>query len=588
MTTRIFSRRLLSALVLSALIAWTIAIFEPIKSTVQNWEELTHGFGPLLRYLITPFSVIFGTLALLSLPMARLAPDRWLAILVALQVGLWAQGNLFLWNYGSFDGTAIDWAEHQSKGVLEAAAWLLVFTLALLRSRVVASHALRIAALTTALQLASLTGHMLDNWPLSKKPDHVEATPGRAASFSLYSNDSNILVIILDSFQSDFFSEAMIDESLTAAMPPGFTFYRNATSLYPTTQFSLQSILTSQAVPSGENSVNWRRLAMKESLPSVLANEGFDVTLTSFTPWLLACATSGHRYRCFGSSPLAAPNPDANVRLDTTKMFNAGLFRLAPHFLKFGIYDGGDWRVPPLYPVQTEIDDDPRIDIKMRLDLSIFDTLTRLASVADVAPRFRMLHLFAAHAPPMVDESCSFDLRFDREGYIATSRCVLSRLFEFLTRLDELGIYDRSLIFVVGDHGSSLVPVAPDSASSWPPPTKSSKSAGESITPNFNVGVPLFLAKGLDERHPLRVSDLPVSLCDIPSSIADTLNLKKKFECQSIFSIEEGESRTRSHYRHIGIFEQRKKPRRERMYFDFDEYSIQGHSWFAEAWKPDD
>ena len=46
-----------------------------------------------------------------------------------------------------------------------------------------------------------------------------------------------------------------------------------------------------------------------------------------------------------------------------------------------------------------------------------------------------------------------------RRRAIEATHCTLSRVYEYLDKLDEIGVYDQSLIFVVGDHGQSRSPL---------------------------------------------------------------------------------------------------------------------------------
>ena len=50
--------------------------------------------------------------------------------------------------------------------------------------------------------------------------------------------------------------------------------------------------------------------------------------------------------------------------------------------------------------------------------------------------------------------------------------------------------------------------------------------------------VPVFLAKPLGDRHALRISDEPVSLCDVPRSVFDSLAMEHDFGCESVFSVQ--------------------------------------------------
>ena len=102
---------------------------------------------------------------------------------------------------------------------------------------------------------------------------------------------------------------------------------------------------------------------------------------------------------------------------------------------------------------------------------------------------------------------------------------------------------------------------------------------------HFWRGVPLFLAKPLGSRHSLRISDLPVSLCDIPKSIFDALSIENDFECESIFSGERRRQAPRMHYRYPSVAERRALGSKG---LTFEKFMVVGHSWLPESWIPFD
>jgi hypothetical protein len=273
-------------------------------------------------------------------------------------------------------------------------------------------------------------------------------------------------------------------------------------------------------------------------------------------------------------------------REDVSNLFALGLFRLAPHLLKPQIYDAGSWQARLLYPPQKPGGRDPRIKYKTRTDLAVFDELVASASADGTAPRFRFLHFFGAHRPISVDKSCRFDGTHghSRSKDINATHCVLSQLFAFLHKLDEIGVYDQSVIFVLADHGNDApldVSVAsPALPENEIPSELTPKSAGPSVKEPWR-GVPLFLAKPLGDRQPLRISDLPVSLCDVPMSVIDALSIEGNFECESIFSVRNPRQTPRIHYRYPTVAERRE------LGLDgltFEKHSVQGHSWLPDSW----
>jgi hypothetical protein len=583
--------RLLRALVLAALIAGSVMLFEPLKSAVLNWDEISTGPAELLRRLLPPFAATFAALAALAAGLCLMAPQRGPALLVAAYAALYAQGNLLVWPYGSFDGSALDWAAHAGKGVLELLVWLALFSGALLRPAPLARRALTIAALILALQGASLAGHLRENAPFAEKPEPATSASSHATDLSRFSRRSNVIVIVLDAVQSDIFAEAMREPDLAEAMPPGFTFYRNAVSLYVSTQFGLQSILTSRAVPDGEHAVKWRRQEMRRSLPARLASAGFDVKIMTFAYNKLACAESRAHFTCIRNASLI--RWDAARRADVSALFGLGLFRLAPHFLKPRVYDAGEWRLPQLYPPEVESERDPAINERTRLDLDIFAKLTKELETADVAPRFRFLHFSGAHVPETIDAACRARARgTPRALAVATTRCVLSQTYALLRALDSAGGYDASVVLIVGDHGHRLLAIEPAQAEPPLPPDvtaaglRRARPAAAPVLADSQRGVPVFLAKPIGARHPLRVSDRPVSLCDVPASIFDALDLAADFACESVFAEAERRHTPRLHYRYPSYLEQRKRPPDLRHRFRFAKFAVLGHSWRPESWTP--
>jgi hypothetical protein len=294
------------------------------------------------------------------------------------------------------------------------------------------------------------------------------------------------------------------------------------------------------------------------------------------------------------SATLANPGSASSAwREDVSNLFALGLFRLSPHFLKPRIYDAGSWQARRLYPPREAIARDPRILYETRTDLAVFDELIASASVGDTTPRFRFLHFYGLHRPYTVDESCSYpsDTRKTRKQPIAVTQCILSRLFEFLHKLDEIGVYDQSLIFVLADHGATGVPL--DVSAAWPklPDSGAHRDAANdrevtSIDAPWK-GVPLFLAKPLGDRQPLRVSDHPVSLCDVPKSVFDALSIEHDFECESIFSGRSPRQAPRMHYRYpTTVGERRALGMLGKDKLTFEKFTVVGHSWLRDSWIP--
>ena len=581
-----FRSQLPAALLLSALLAATIALIEPTKSAIGNWSEVEIGFSTLLAKLATPFAAAFVGIAAFAVLLTAVAPRRAVPILAALYVALWAQGSLFVWEYGAFDGSPIDWSEHSGKAWLEVAFWVVVLVLALIKHEWIRGHWLPIAAIVFALQLAAIAEQAYRNPTVSESPGSeasiVDAQ--EVSSVSLYSRELNVIIIVLDGLQSDLFSESMRDPGLRAAMPPGFTYYRNATASFIWTHKSVVSILNSRITGRG-----WRR----ESIPARLAEQGFGAVVTTFKPSLFKSRNGGYRY-VTNATLAAAGSASAAWREDVSNMFALGTFRLSPHFLKRRIYDDGQWRTPRLYPQRNTVSRDPRIHHETRMDLAVFDELIASAAAGNTAPQFRFLHFFGAHRPSTVDQGCDFlQGRSLRRLAIEATHCILSRVFEYLGKLEEIGVYDQSLIFVIADHGHFRIPLEM-SAATPPIPANAEyddvlRGGDTEFATWHGRGVPVFLAKPLGDRSALRISDEPVSLCDVPRSVFDSLSMEHEYGCESVFSVQSPRQTPRiTHFNGVDREELRAwigLPPKEAGE-EFEKFAVDGHSWLRESWVP--
>ena len=74
---------------------------------------------------------------------------------------------------------------------------------------------------------------------------------------------------------------------------------------------------------------------------------------------------------------------------------------------------------------------------------------------------FKYYHLKGAHSPLTVIENLEFTdefFNFERRNYVFQAKANLHSLYEFFEKLRRSGIYDNSLIVIMGDHGSGESP----------------------------------------------------------------------------------------------------------------------------------
>ena len=170
-------------------------------------------------------------ICLLSVSLTRL----YAALLLAFGVLLWAQGNLWVGDYGALDGRAIDWARLAGRVPYELAVWTVVPFVVVLLSRSVSQF----APFTAQLFLVLQAGALAITWggPGAERRTGWEEPPPELFQFS---SQRNVIHIVLDEFQSDGFAamlkedRASLDRTFT-----GFTFFADHLGAFPSTSLSM-------------------------------------------------------------------------------------------------------------------------------------------------------------------------------------------------------------------------------------------------------------------------------------------------------------------------------------------------------------
>jgi len=182
-----------------------------------------------------------------------------------------------------------------------------------------------------------------------------------------------------------------------------------------------------------------------------------------------------------------------------------------------------------------------------------------------------------SHRPTVGNERCEFDgfHRTTKANVINQSRCGLLGVVAVLRRMRELGIYQQSLIVLMGDHGA-WVPVDT---------LMNEQDNRTGVQPIWvAMATPVLAVKPPGVMGKLRVSGAPTSVVDVPATISDLLGLNTQFDGVSVFSISNEAQRMRSH---LG-YEYGTNPEAEDYLFPIQEYLVYGNTLDASAWYPGD
>ena len=261
-----------------------IFVLGPHTIFTNNPGEFAVPFGQLaapwlVRTVAVNWLVLLGVgcmAAMLSERSARI----YSAVLFALGLMVWGQGNLWNANYGVLAGREVDLAEHTSRAPYELGAFAgaLIAAAVFFRpiSRIAPFASLAFIGVQAAGAAANSAG------PAAEQARWVEP-PSELYQFS---SDNNILHIVLDEFQSDVFTEILDqDRPSLDKQFSGFVYFADHSGAFPTTSMSMPAMLTGLEYRNQKPAPDFIKDAFKQSsIFEKVSRAGYNVDAMSIVP----------------------------------------------------------------------------------------------------------------------------------------------------------------------------------------------------------------------------------------------------------------------------------------------------------------
>ena len=537
----------------------TVFFFVPFALFLLNRESFfaaPHIVAGILLAFTTAATLIFATPLFLTKGTLRFIL---LALVAFLSIGVWMQANLLNWDYGLLDGSALRWRLLEKRSLIDVATWFALFM------------AISIVSIRKEFPLRYLffilifmqLGNILFIWfnPATDTTRTGNSTLSITDKDRFnFSSNKNVVLMVLDAYQTDIFNEYLEKNPEVTDTLPGFTYYPDAVSEHFYTSRSIATLLTGNYLVSSSyeksNSQKEHRneLFREHSIPALLKNAGYHVGLYPFY------ARNNYPPEVFGG--IADNYVHTNLVLqegasEIATLLEVSLFRVAAHPFKRMIYNR--FLLTPSYDQDRD-----EFAIKMHQQLQAgLDT-----------PAFKYYHLQGMHGPHIIDGK-----RYDeqkRESALLIAERLNQMLANFAAKLQQAGAYDQSDIFIVGDHG-----LYRDSHSLVLGQYARNKTENTRPLDDFVKkcrALPIFLYKPANATGPLRVLKTPVCLADILPSITEITGAEKPELCDGapIQTLSEDAERIRYHFT--------RESRRGKSINPDYEFYITGFSWYDKSW----
>ncbi len=529
--------RLPELLAVAGWLAGNLFVFGTHSTYAGNRDLFSVPFSFLLeRYYLHPLALlVLGLLGVGLLLPGRGLYRVYLVTLFGVGLMTWVQGNFLVWNYGAFDGTAIDFASHRLAGGLEVVLWISVLSLLLIYRERAHRHLVFVAGGLCLLQAVAIlplrSGQAAAKAVKQRHPSGMPLVTSRPDSVFEFSRAGNVIIYISDGFESDIFREIVDGPDGFAADLDGFTFFDDTSTNARVTIGAYPALISGSMY---DGTVPFRTYAQetvgRDNIGRALYRAGYSVAFV-----LESGNLQFQREHCV--SPFLFLKQFSADDLASRRVLNATLFRHVPHLLKPYVFDGTSG-------VAARLLNDPihMMDVNGTTAYVDFMNLMNLRMTARGGPpTFKLFHLLNAHPPISLNERCEYErMTMRRKDWVRTNVCSMKMFARFLAHLKALGVYDKSTIVFLGDHGA-----------------KGSDTGITAVTKGLSVADawPALAIKPPGSHGPLRASSVPAELSDVPATIAALTGIGDRFPGRSVFSLRAGEKRER--YFFLGAFRER-------------------------------
>lgn len=227
----------------------TVFFFAPFNTFFINIDEYNFIFPTIMATLLSLSFVVIGLVLLVESVIYKLllrGKSKALfvpvvaTIVAFLAFMFWLQGNFIAPDIGVLDGRRIFWRNFWVPVVVNFVVWLIALGILVYYRRRLFSFVVVVCSILLATQTVNFSfQYFTKPEPSNAKIYMVE----NSKKYSL-SNDKNLVIIMLDTFQSDVFEEIMAQNPEITDKLSGFTYFPDTAGGYPSTSLSMPLIMT--------------------------------------------------------------------------------------------------------------------------------------------------------------------------------------------------------------------------------------------------------------------------------------------------------------------------------------------------------
>lgn len=421
----------------------TLFLFAPGEQYLLNQGEgdIWFNLGDILPMMALAFAVCAAALLLLGRLLHGGARRVLTALVLALAVCLYLQGNFLNPDYGALDGRAVRWGDYTLYAVLDTAFWLVVpaalIWLALKRRRAFRTLARAVAAGMLVIQITTLIAVTAAHPPQNKRAGWIVSDKNQFALGS----EQNTVVFVVDACDITYIPVIAREAPDALAALDGFTYYSDYAGAYSKTKMGLLYTLTQQWYENDETVEDYIARAY-DGVPlyAALAQAGWDTRVYTAGMYM------SPRMQGAFSNVIAAEETVRDRLGLFGQMMRFAAYRYAPHVLKPAlVFYSGDFE---LYKAAKG-----EYQPYFKDNFAFREAFAAQGLHLQAGSAFVVYHINGSHLPCNMDADGANVGNWNTTALEQTKGVFRTIIAPYLEQMKALGVYDSANIVITADHG---------------------------------------------------------------------------------------------------------------------------------------
>lgn len=536
-------KKLLPAYVVSFAMTFMLLLYEPILMYATNRNDMWFDFYMMMKPVLAVFGMVLITLfigyTILYWLSHYVFQKKVFEVLVLVSFGifflLYVQGNYLISHLPKLDGNVINYGNYQIDNIITIVVLLvimigMVFACRKWKVENAIKGCMYLSFVILGMLCTSFITVLFTTEHLFEPKENVPIVTRQ--NYNQISNNKNFLIFLVDAVDSREFYQVLSQSKLKDTFQD-FTYYPDTLSAYPFTRDSIPFLFSGMWNENQTDFETYSNTSFHNSpLLHKLEEKNYDINIYEDSlVW-------------HGKKKIKVSNIEETEKIQWIPFIKQELKYVLYKYLPYGLKQYAKIETLNFAICSTDYETNNAYIWNNRTN---YEEIQHKKLEHQNKNYFQFVHTEGAHVPFDLDR----DLNVIEKGtYQQKLEATLTLIHQYINRLKENHAYDNSVIIVLADHGYCDGEDTPF------------------LLERFN---PVLFIKGIEEHHPMQISEQKISYADLMDAYLALLEDKKSNELFS--QITENRKRRILSY----LFTKEDK---------MTEFEVEGTAWDVESFQP--